>query len=151
MSTARSAVLGLLALTAPLTAAACGGDAEAGASAAEEAIAAAATVRPDPGGGPALLQLTEESVARLGLRTEEVTAVGDALSIPYAAVIYAPDGTSWAFVEVDDDVFQRRPITVDAIEGDVVRLSDGPDPGTAVVTVAAAELVGVEAGISGGE
>jgi len=32
-----------------------------------------------------------------------------------------------------------------------VRVGEGPAAGTPVVTVAAAELVGVEAGISGGE
>jgi hypothetical protein len=48
-------------------------------------------------------------------------------------------------------VYQREPITITSIDGDEVRLSEGPEPGTPVVTVAAAELVGVEAGISGGE
>ena len=71
--------------------------------------------------------------------------------MPYAAVIYDAEGETWAFVELESGVYQRAPITIASVDGDTVRLSDGPAPGTEVVTVAAAELVGVEAGISGGE
>jgi hypothetical protein len=71
--------------------------------------------------------------------------------VPYAAVIYDADGATWAFVELEPGVFQREPLTIVSVDGENVRLSAGPAPGTEVVTVAAAELVGVEAGISGGE
>ena len=118
---------------------------------AEDAIAAAATVEPAPDGGPALLHLTEESVLRLGLETAPVEGSGSELTMPYAAVIYDAEGSSWAFVELEPGTYQRAPITITEVEGDTVRLSEGPEPGTPVVTVAAAELVGVEAGISGGE
>jgi hypothetical protein len=73
------------------------------------------------------------------------------LVLPYAAVIYDADGDTWTFVELESGVYRRAPITVASVDGDDVRLSAGPAPGTDVVTVAAAELVGVEAGISGGE
>jgi hypothetical protein len=66
-------------------------------------------------------------------------------------VIYDADGATWTFVELEDGVYQRQPITIASVEGENVRLSAGPSAGTEVVTVAAAELVGVEAGISGGE
>ncbi len=151
MRIARPIGIGLLALATGWGLTACQTSAGAKTSAAEEAIAAAASVEEDPEGGPSLLHLTEESVLRLGLETEPVTEAAGALTVPYAAVIYAPDGTSWAFTEVDDNVFQRHPITITAVEGDTVQLAEGPEPGTEVVTVAAAELVGVEAGISGGE
>jgi hypothetical protein len=71
--------------------------------------------------------------------------------VPYSAVIYDADGATWTFVELEPGVFQRAPITIVSVDGANVRLSAGPAPGTEVVTVAAAELVGVEAGISGGE
>jgi hypothetical protein len=117
----------------------------------EEAIAAAASVEPSPDGGPARLHLTEESVLRLGLETEPVSGSPGALTVPYAAVVYDASGGSWVFVEAEDRVYQRAPITISSINGDQVGLTDGPAAGTEVVTVAAAELVGVEAGISGGE
>jgi hypothetical protein len=71
--------------------------------------------------------------------------------VPYAAVIYDADGATWTFVQLDEGVFQREAITIVSVDGENVVLSAGPQPGTDVVTVAAAELVGVEAGISGGE
>jgi hypothetical protein len=90
-------------------------------------------------------------VERLRLETAPVGGTAGGLTIPYAAVVYDAEGGTWAFVEVDDRVYQRQAITITSVDGDLVVLSDGPAPGTAVVTVAAAELVGVEAGISGGE
>jgi hypothetical protein len=120
-------------------------------SEAEDAIAAAASVEADPGGGPARLTLTPEAVERLRLETTPVQGSAGALVVPYAAVIYDADGAAWTFVELAEGSYQRQAITIASIDGDTVVLSSGPPPGTEVVTVAAAELVGVEAGISGGE
>jgi hypothetical protein len=120
-------------------------------SEAEEAIAAAASVETAEDGGPARLTLTEDSVERLRLETAPVEGSGTSLTIPYAAVVYDADGATWAFVEVDERVYQRQAITITSVDGDRVRISEGPEPGAEVVIVAAAELVGVEAGISGGE
>ncbi len=120
-------------------------------SEAEEAIAAAASVESAGDGEPARLTLTEDSVERLRLETAPVEGSAGELLIPYAAVVYDAEGKAWTFVELEPRVYQRAAITIDSVEGDVVSLSAGPEPGTEVVTVAAAELVGVEAGISGGE
>jgi hypothetical protein len=149
MRTARSYGIASALLAAGLGLTAC--ETEASGAEAEEAIAAAASVEPAADGGPSRLILTEESVLRLGLETSPVEGASGDLRVPYAAVVYDADGFSWAFVEVEDRVYQRAPITIATIQGDVVQLTDGPEPGTQVVTVAAAELVGVEAGISGGE
>jgi hypothetical protein len=120
-------------------------------SEAEDAIAAAASVEEDPGGGPARLSLTPEAVERLRLETTPVQGSPGSLVVPYAAVIYDADGATWTFVQLEEGSYQREAITIASIDGDNVVLSSGPPPGTEVVTVAAAELVGVEAGISGGE
>jgi hypothetical protein len=66
-------------------------------------------------------------------------------------VLYDADGGTWTFVELEPRVYQRAPITITGVDGAQAALSAGPEPGVAVVTVGAAELVGVEAGISGGE
>ena len=124
---------------------------EASGSEAAEAIAAAASVETAEDGGPARLTLTEDSVERLRLETAPVETSRDGLAIPYAAVVYDAEGATWAFVELEDGVYQRHAITISSVEGDRVRLTEGPEPGSEVVVVAAAELVGVEAGISGGE
>jgi Cu/Ag efflux pump CusA len=110
-----------------------------------------ATVEIDPGGGPATLTLTEEAVGRLGIETAAVEQSAEGLTIPYAAVVYDADGDAWAFVELESRTYQRAPIAVVSITGDETVLAAGPEVGADVVTVGAAELVGVEAGISGGE
>ena len=116
-----------------------------------EALAPPASVQEAADGGPARLSLTEEAVSRLDVRTAPVEDGDGGRAIPYSAVVYDADGSTWAFVELEPGVYQRAPITVTAIDGYRVTISDGPEAGTEVVTVAAAELVGVEAGISGGE
>jgi hypothetical protein len=120
-------------------------------SEADEAIAAAASVEEASDGGPATLTLAEASVDRLGIETAPVTGNPGGLAMPYAAVVYDAEGGTWTFIEVEPGVYRRAEIRIESIDGDEARLSDGPDPGTDVVTVGAAELVGVEAGISGGE
>ena len=149
MRTARSFGIAPLFVAAGLGLAGC--QTSAAGSEAEEAIAAAASVETDATGGPATLRVTEEALERLRLETSPVQGSASEMVIPYAAVIYDAEGATWAFVELERGVYQRAPITITSVDGDTVRLSAGPEPGTEVVTVAAAELVGVEAGISGGE
>ena len=112
---------------------------------------APARVEPAADGGPAQLILIEEAVLRLGITTESVAGSDSDLSMPYSAVVYDAEGATWAFVELEPGVYQRESATISSIDGDRAGLSDGPEPGTPVVTVGAPELVGVEAGISGGE
>jgi Cu/Ag efflux pump CusA len=149
MNRARSYGIASLFMAAALGLAGC--QTSASGSEAEDAIAAAASVEADPGGGPATLTLTPEALERLRLETTPVQGSAGALVVPYAAVIYDAEGATWTFVELEEGVYQRQAITIASVDGDTVVLSSGPPPGTEVVTVAAAELVGVEAGISGGE
>ena len=110
-----------------------------------------ATVELDENGGPATLRLTGEAVERLAIRTEPVVGGPGALTVTYAAVVYDANGDAWAFAELEPGVYRRVALTIQSVDGDTVRLAGGPDVGTPLVTVGAAELVGVEAGISGGE
>ena len=91
------------------------------------------------------------SLSASAVTAAPVTGAAGDLTMPYAAVVYDADGGTWTFVELDPGVYQRAEITIDSIDGDDAQLSSGPEPGTDVVVVGAAELVGVEAGISGGE
>jgi hypothetical protein len=111
---------------------------------------APAVVEAAADGGPARLILAAEAETRLGIET---VAVADApeQTVPYSAVVYDSQGAAWAFARVDERTYQRTPLTIADITDDTALLSAGPAPGTEVVTVGAAELVGVEAGISGGE
>jgi hypothetical protein len=64
--------------------------------------------------------------------------------IPYSAVFYDAKGNAWAYVNGQPLSYQRQPIAVERVVGDLAVLSDGPAVGTAVVTVGAAMLHGCE-------
>jgi hypothetical protein len=78
-----------------------------------------------------------------------LTGSGQQKTIPYSAVIYGVEGGTWTYTSAGPLTFIRAPITVAAVEGDVAILSDGPDPGTEVVTVGGEELLGTEFAIEG--
>jgi hypothetical protein len=117
----------------------------------DTAPAKVASVAVPPDGGPAIVTLNPAAEKRLDVQTAEVKQGQFGLLIPYSAVIYEADGSSWAYVRTEPETYQRSPIAISTITGDEVALTSGPSAGTQVVTVGAAELVGVEIGIDGEE
>jgi hypothetical protein len=102
------------------------------------------------------VQLTEKAVQRLGITTVPVRAAtatqsgqGGRTLIPYSAVVYDNDGSTWTYVSTSARSFLRRGITIRAIDGSTAILSSGPAVGTPVVTVGAPQLLGAEYDISG--
>jgi hypothetical protein len=142
--------LGLLAGTAACSSSSASGPAD---------LPPPATIDTPGNDGPAKVTLTEDAMRRIDLHTAAVrherVSVGGrtaaSLVVPYTAVIYYGDGTSWAYAEIAPRVFVREPITVAAVQGDSAVLSKGPADGTAVVTVGAPLLLGAEAQIAGEE
>jgi hypothetical protein len=118
---------------------------------------APATVKAIPGSSLKQVQLTEQAERRLGITTQPVRTATVSQSgrrathkvIPYSAVVYDNDGSTWTYVNTTARTFVREPIAIDAIEGDVAVLDRGPAVGAAVVTVGAPELLGTEYDISG--
>jgi len=110
-----------------------------------------ASVTTQPNGGPANLTLSEHAQQRLGIQTARVTKGPDGLSVPYAAVVYDAEGASWVFARTGRLSYHRAEVSLGHKTGDDVALTSGPPAGTEVVTVGAAELVGVETGIDGEE
>jgi len=127
----------------------------AGCAAATPAETPPALIKPVAGSQIPQLQLTERAVQRLGIVTQPVrpTTAGQPARevIPYSAVVYDHDGSTWAYVNTAARTYERKPITVTDIEGEAALLSAGPPAGSAVVTVGAAELLGTEYNISGEE
>jgi hypothetical protein len=68
----------------------------------------------------------------------------NAMVVPYSAVIYDVKGDSWLYTNPKPLEFARQKIVIERILGDVAVLSDGPPAGTQIVSVGAAELMGVE-------
>jgi hypothetical protein len=89
------------------------------------------------------LTLTEKAVERLDIQVSPVSGN----SIPYAAVLYGLNGETFVYTNPEPLTYVRADITVDRVEDNRAHLTDGPDAGTPVVTVGAAELYGIDAGI----
>ena len=143
MNRRMSWMLGVL-VVASMTIAACGS------SAPKPAAEAAVTVDKIAGSDLKKLTLSEHAAQRLGLTTTEVAASGAETTVPYSAILYDKAGATWAYTNPEGLVFVRAEVTVDRVTQGVAYLDEGPDPGTKVVTVGAAELWGVETGVGGG-
>jgi hypothetical protein len=146
MSTSRTWRAAALLIAAGLALAGCG-TAE-GAATPPVQVASVDTTQPDQ---PGVITLVEAAARRLGIQTAEVTAGPSGLTVPYGALVYEADGSTWVFVQTEPLTYQRAPVAVAGISGDQVTLTSGPAVGTDVVTLGAAELVGVETGIDGEE
>jgi hypothetical protein len=95
--------------------------------------------------------LTDRAQRRLGIRTEAVRtpAAGEhgTIVIPFAALLYDPEGKTWAYVLTGTRTYLRQPVSVQDVVGADVLLGSGPPVGTPVVTVGVAELFGTEMGV----
>ena len=133
----RLTALGLVVLG--LCVSACGGSADSSAPADPARITKLA-------GGVERITLTADAAKRIDVKTAPAESDGERTVIPYAAVLYDPDGGTWTYTSPKPLVYVRADITVDRIDGERAFLVNGPAPGTAVVTVGATELWGVEYG-----
>jgi hypothetical protein len=106
-----------------------------------------ATIEPVEGTDLNRITLTAEAAERLDVQTVSVRDVEGKTVIPYSAVIYDPEGGTWTYTSPEPLTFLRHSIAIERIDGEQAFLSDGPQPGTAVVTVGAAELYGTELGV----
>jgi hypothetical protein len=97
-------------------------------------------------GGVTRITLTADAARRIDVKTAAVESDGGNTVIPYSAVLYDPDGATWTYTSPKPLVYVRADITVKRITGERAILTKGPAPGTAVVTLGATELWGVEYG-----
>jgi len=149
MRTSRPFGVAALAVAGGLVLSGCGGPAQ---GAATGPVEQPGVLVAGHDGGPGTVVLSGTAENRLGIRTAPVSAVaGGALTVPYGAVVYQPDGSAWAYVQTSPRHFQRHRLTIVGITGDTATLTSGPAVGTAVVVQGGAELVGVETGIDGEE
>jgi hypothetical protein len=100
------------------------------------------------------ITLTDAAAARLDIQTapirETVVDGRRLLAMPYGAILWDASGATWTYTSPEHLVFVRAPVSLERIDGDQAILSDGPEPGTSVVMVGAAELWGAETGVGGG-
>ena len=99
--------------------------------------------------------LSPEGVSALGVETARVKSGpgddgGKALIVPYAAVFYDSEGEAFTYTNPEPRTYVRQHIVVDDVKKGRAYLTQGPPAGTAVVTVGADEILGVEEGVEEG-
>jgi hypothetical protein len=110
-----------------------------------------AQVEPIAGSDRSQVILTEEGAGRVGIQTQPIGLAADGSSsvIALAAVLYDKDGKTWTYTTSEPLTFVPEQVVIARIDGDTAILTSGPAPGTEVVTVGAAELLGAEYGVPG--
>ena len=91
--------------------------------------------------------LTPLGKQRLDLQTATATAAGKQTIVPVGALLYEASGQTAVYTQTTPLIYTIRFVTVATINGNVVFVSSGLAPGTAVVTAGAIELLGVQNGI----
>jgi RND family efflux transporter MFP subunit len=76
-----------------------------------------------------------------------LAAAADGLAIPESAIVYDVHGQPWVYEDLGKNMYARRRVEVARHVGDRAIISRGIKQGTRVVSVAAAELFGVEFGV----
>jgi hypothetical protein len=90
------------------------------------------------------VEFTPEGAKRTGLRTEAVERTGRRVSVPYAALLYDPEGKTYVYTSPKELHYVKAEVRVARIESGRVVLARGPPPGSRVVTTGAAEVYGTE-------
>lgn len=98
-------------------------------------------------GGVLSVVLTPLGARRIGIQTAPAVARGKKILVPFQALLYEPDGRTVVYTRTGADTYTRQFITVAAISGDQVVVSQGLPAGAQVVTVGAEELLGVQNGV----
>lgn len=94
--------------------------------------------------------LSPQSAAQLGIVTQPVRQDGNGVKVvPVSAVLYGQDGKTWVYTSPDPFTYVRDAVTLGPVDNNDWVLTSGPKPGTAVVTVGGAELLGAEQGVEG--
>jgi hypothetical protein len=103
-----------------------------------------ARLEPVEGKSVKRVRFSAEAAKRVGLQTAQVRGDGGRKIIPYAALIYGPEGDAFTYTSPEPLVYVREKVNVDHVDGDRVVLSEGPPTGTEIVTIGAAEVYGTE-------
>lgn len=120
--------------------------------AAESAPVSPSRLVPVPGTSRQQVVLTPQAIKRIGLQTAVVQqAPGGGEAVPLSSVLYLSDGSTWVYAVVGPRTYVREGVTVARAAGTTAMLQKGPAPGTTVVTTGAAELLGSEYGVAGGQ
>jgi hypothetical protein len=94
------------------------------------------------------ITLTPKAAQRLDIQTGKVRQDQSGRKVvPYAAVVYDKDGSTWVYTNPQPLTYIRHAIIVELIRGEHAVLKEGPDVGMQVATTGAPQLYGAEKGV----
>ena len=94
------------------------------------------------------ITLTPKAAQRLDIQTGQVRQDASGRKVvPYAAVVYDKDGSTWVYTNPQPLTYVRHAIVVELISGDDAVLKEGPEVGMQVATTGAPQLYGAEKGV----
>ena len=94
------------------------------------------------------ITLTPKAAQRLDIQTGEVRQDGSGKTVvPYSALIYDKDGSTWVYTNPQALTYVRHAVTVDTIHAGGAVVKDGPAAGVKVVTIGVPQLYGAEKGV----
>lgn len=106
------------------------------------------TVTAVDGSDFALVSLTAHGAQRIGLETSRVEPAAHpagTLAVPYSALVYGADGSTWVYATDGSALqFRRQVVEVATVAEDRAILVRGPEVGAEIVAVGVAELYGTE-------
>jgi hypothetical protein len=140
----RTACAGLLLITAGVSLSSCSEAPSSGYSSETASHHEPAKLEPIKGTDFKRVIFSAKGAKRVGLQTAQVRGDGQRKVMPYAALIYDPEGNTFAYTSPEPLVYVRERVKVDYVAGDRVVLTEGPSVGTEIVTVGAAEVYGTE-------
>jgi hypothetical protein len=97
--------------------------------------------------------MTEQALERIALKTDTVQerqmsrSKSPRLVVPHSSLIYDPKGQSWVYTSPQPRTFVKQKVDVEYVEAGLAVLREGPPVGTVVVSTAAAEVYGADAGV----
>lgn len=95
--------------------------------------------------------LSKLGMQRIDLKTTPVAAADSEKSLPYAALLYNPDGTAFVYVKTAARTFRYTRISQPRIVGNRIFYSSGPKAGTPVVTSGVPQVYGADIQLEFGE
>jgi len=112
----------------------------------EETVRETYPYRVEPIKGTDLNRVTmaDKTASLVPVRTGTVRGDGSQKVVPHRALIYNPDGDAFVYTKPKAQTYVRAPVEVVDVEGDRALLSEGPAPGTPIVSLGAAELLATE-------
>ncbi|HEX2090360.1 MAG TPA: hypothetical protein VHI54_10610 [Actinomycetota bacterium] len=88
--------------------------------------------------------LTQQAVERTGIETTVVKKKGKHLIVPHSAILFDPEGKVWVYTNPEPRTYVRHEVELVTETGEAAILSEGPSPGTRIVTIGVPELYGAE-------